>query len=61
MGGNMLFKRRIGFSGTPSELLPRDLGKCAFEPGSEGAIVHTLTSPEIMSAFLFGKVIVSMI
>ena len=26
LGGDMLFKRRLGFSGTPSELLPLELG-----------------------------------
>ena len=51
LGGAMLFSRRIGFSGTPSELLPRDLGACQFEPGSEGDIIFTLTTPRIMSFF----------
>ena len=50
MGGSILFSRRIGFSGTPSDLLPRDFGKCHFEAGSEGEILHTLTSERIMSA-----------
>jgi hypothetical protein len=50
MGGKMLFSRRIGFSGTPSDLLPRDLGKCQFEPGSEGDILSTLTNTDIVSA-----------
>lgn len=27
---------RLGFSGTPSELMPRELGQCEYEPGSEG-------------------------
>ena len=26
LGGAMLFSRRLGFSGTPSNLLPRELG-----------------------------------
>eukprot|EP00967_Tisochrysis_lutea_P089066 scaffold126661_cov28-Tisochrysis_lutea.AAC.2 len=51
MGGSILFRRRIGFSGTPSELLPRDLGKCTFEPASEGDIMHTLTAPSIVSSY----------
>ncbi|KAL1524752.1 hypothetical protein AB1Y20_019635 [Prymnesium parvum] len=50
MGGSILFSRRIGFSGTPSDLLPREFGKCHFEAGSEGEILHTLTSEHIMSA-----------
>ena len=55
MGGSILFTRRIGFSGTPSDLLPRDLGKCQFEPGSEGAILHTLTDERVVSAFELGN------
>eukprot|EP00971_Amphidinium_carterae_P066675 1320534-Amphidinium_carterae.1 len=26
-------KDRIGFSGTPSDLMPRELGECGYEPG----------------------------
>ena len=26
LGGQLLFNRRIGFSGTPSDLLPKELG-----------------------------------
>ena len=54
MGGSILFKQRrkcfvelkkrgarLGFSGTPSELMPRELGQCEYEPGSEGeALLH---------------------
>jgi ankyrin repeat protein/thiol-disulfide isomerase/thioredoxin len=47
LGSDMLFKRRIGFSGTPSSLIPRDLGDCQFEPGSEASILETLSSPII--------------
>lgn len=50
LGSSMLFGTRLGFSGTPSNLLPLDLGTCQFEPGSEGKIVHTLTSAKVMSA-----------
>lgn len=28
VGGDMLFGRRVGFSGTPSDLLPKELGQC---------------------------------
>jgi hypothetical protein len=43
----MLFGRRIGFSGTPSDILPRELGSCQYEKGSDGKIVHYLTSPTV--------------
>ena len=47
LGGDILFGRRIGFSGTPSNLLPLDLYPCRFEQGSEGRILHTLTDPKV--------------
>ena len=40
LGSSILFGARIGFSGTPSNLLPIDLGDCQYEPGSDGRIVH---------------------
>lgn len=36
LGGKIIFGHRIGFSGTPSYLLPRDLGDCMPEPTSDG-------------------------
>lgn len=49
LGGDMLFSRRIGFSGTPSDLLPIELGRCGYEKGSDGKMMSYLTSPEIVS------------
>ena len=48
LGGDMLFGRRIGFSGTPSDILPQELGSCQYEKGSDGKVVHFLTSPSIV-------------
>lgn len=48
LGGEMLFGRRIGFSGTPSDILPRELGSCQYERGSDGRVVHYLTSPNVV-------------
>ncbi len=48
LGGDMLFGRRIGFSGTPSDILPQELGGCQYERGSDGKVVHYLTSPSIV-------------
>jgi hypothetical protein len=42
LGSDMIFGARIGFSGTPSNLLPRPLGACGFEKTSEGRILSTL-------------------
>ena len=47
LGGEMLFSTRLGFSGTPSNLLPFELRDCQFEPGSEAQIQTTLTSPDL--------------
>ena len=44
----MLFSRRLGFSGTPSDLLPLDLGACGYELGSDGQMLHVLTSTDVM-------------
>lgn len=48
LGGDMLFGRRIGFSGTPSDILPQELGGCQYERGSDGKVVHYLTSSDIV-------------
>ena len=49
LGGEMLFGQRIGFSGTPSDLLPLDLGRCGYEKGSDGKMLHVLTDPDVVS------------
>ena len=48
LGGDMLFPVRLAFSGTPSTLLPYELGEANFQPGSDGLIVYTLTDPAIV-------------
>lgn len=49
LGGEMLFGSRLGFSGTPSDLLPLELGTCQYEQGSDGNMLSFLTSPSIVS------------
>lgn len=49
LGGDILFSKRIGFSGTPSDILPLELGSCQYERGSDGCVVHYLTSPSVVS------------
>ena len=44
----MLFGKKIGFSGTPSDILPLELGSCQYERGSDGKVVHYLTSPDVV-------------
>ena len=41
--GDILFGRRLGFSGTPSDLLPLELGSCNYERGSDGKVINVLT------------------
>ncbi|KAL7066785.1 EF hand family protein [Cryptosporidium serpentis] len=50
IGGDMLFSVRIGFSGTPSDLLPIEIGKCRYERGSDGEMIHYLTSGAVISS-----------
>ena len=40
LGGDVLFPVRIGFSGTPSDLLPREFGQCQYQKvrGAGGAM-----------------------
>lgn len=50
----MLFRVRIGFTGTPSGVLPKAFKnekgeRCAYEPGDNAQIISTLTSPEHLS------------
>ena len=47
VGGEMLFKRRVGFSGTPSDLMPKELGVCDFAKGDDGGMLATLTNPRV--------------
>ena len=50
LGGDMLFKRRVGFSGTPSDLLPEELGQCEYEECVDGQILNYLTNESIVSS-----------
>ena len=45
VGGEMLFARRIAFSGTPSSLLPLEMGECAYQKGDDAKMLRTLTDP----------------
>ena len=44
---------RLGFSGTQSNLLPRALGHCDFEPGTEGQIARVLSDPRVVTTSQF--------
>ncbi len=49
IGGDMLFGRRVGFSGTPSDLLPQELGQCDFETGDDGMMLSTILDRKVAS------------
>jgi hypothetical protein len=49
IGGDLVFGRRMGFSGTPSDLVPVEFRPCQFEEGDDGKIISTLTSPATVS------------
>lgn len=55
LGGEMLFSRRVGFSGTPSDLLPEELGQCQYDEGVDGNIIHFLTSESIVTSRLLSS------
>eukprot|EP00756_Hemistasia_phaeocysticola_P010308 Hpha_TRINITY_DN15008_c2_g11::TRINITY_DN15008_c2_g11_i2::g.123952::m.123952 len=55
LGSATIFPVRMGFSGTPSDLLPVDLGECDYERTTDGRLVHTLTNPEVVCYSLLPK------
>ena len=44
VGGDMLIGRRVGFSGTPSDLLPKEMGACDYE-------VLSLSPPSLFALY----------
>ena len=42
LGGSLLFEKRLGFSGTPNDLLPEELGEAAFAAGDRDAAADEL-------------------
>ncbi len=44
LGGDILFGLRLGFSGTPSNLLPLELGECVYEACTDAKVLAELTS-----------------
>ena len=49
LGSASLFGCRLGFSGTPSDLLPTDFGACQYMRGDDAQMLSALTSPAVMS------------
>jgi len=55
LGGDVLFPNRLGFSGTPSDLLPLELGAPRYEPGSDAKMLAYLTDPQTASIMPLDK------
>ena len=55
LGSDLIFGTRLGFSGTPSDLLPTSLGRCYYEPGSEAKIARTLSDSTVVKATLIDE------
>ena len=55
IGGDLVFGRRLGFSGTPSDLIPVECGRCQFEEGDDGKIIATLTSPAVVNFIVMDR------
>lgn len=49
VGGDMLVGKRVGFSGTPSDLLPHELGRCDYETGDDGMMLTTVLDRGVAS------------
>jgi thiol-disulfide isomerase/thioredoxin len=49
VGGDMIVGKRVGFSGTPSDLLPQELGRCDYETGDDGMMLTTCLDRKIAS------------
>ena len=50
LGGDLIFGTRLGFSGTPSELLPLELGACCYERESDGKMVAILSDSSVCAS-----------
>jgi hypothetical protein len=49
LGADMLFSVRLGFSGTPSDILPKQLGRCNYELGTDAEMIRVLTSSDVVT------------
>ncbi|CAE7582610.1 unnamed protein product [Symbiodinium natans] len=52
LGGEVLCSNRLGFSGTPNDLLPLALGKCQYARGDDAKMLTTLSDPLVVDVAL---------
>jgi len=57
LGGEAIFGTRLGFSGTPSDLLPPSLAPCHYEFGSEAKMIRVLSTPEYVKTTCYDDTI----
>lgn len=55
LGSSILLKIRLGFSGTPSNLLPIDMGDCKYEEGCQSSIIEVCQSSRFTTFTKFDK------
>jgi len=55
LAGPQLFGLGLGFSGTPNNLLPKAMGECMFAQGDDGAILASLSNPDIVSVSMLSS------
>ncbi|UKK01646.2 hypothetical protein MACK_002464 [Theileria orientalis] len=49
LGSSIMFPTRLGFSGTPSDLLPVEMNGCNFSPGVDGKMIAVTTDESVVS------------
>ncbi|BAM40713.1 uncharacterized protein TOT_020000967 [Theileria orientalis strain Shintoku] len=49
LGSSIMFPTRLGFSGTPSDLLPVEMNGCNFSPGVDGKMIAVTTDEAVVS------------
>ena len=55
LGGDAVFGTRLGFSGTPSDLLPPSLAPCHYEFGSEAKMIRVLSTPDFVKTTCYDR------
>ena len=48
LGGDILCSSRLGFSGTPNDLLPKALGACRYASGDDAKMLTALSDLEVV-------------
>eukprot|EP01059_Diplonema_ambulator_P009274 TRINITY_DN19114_c0_g1_i1.p1 TRINITY_DN19114_c0_g1~~TRINITY_DN19114_c0_g1_i1.p1 ORF type:complete len:3318 (+),score=1230.87 TRINITY_DN19114_c0_g1_i1:21-9974(+) len=49
LASSLLSSTRLGFSGTPNDLLPQEMGRCIYADHDDGEMIKTLIDPETVA------------